>query len=188
MTGIARSDLKGYNLSTRAVTAMVNSSYTGVEELKKAFKANPDVVYDHFSRLPNTGAATVKEIFRVFELDYPFKERQHRISSADDLLREIANANPNGWDPTLASKASTVFLIDLLADELVARTKAKRFVLTEHGAKHLDSLREAEQMVVQLRGTRKQVRELVEALAKSGQVTLSNALLDCLADNQPINL
>ena len=183
-----RKDLKDYDLSTRAVTAMVNSSYTGVEELKKAFKANPHVVYEHFARLPNTGLATVKEIFRVFELDYPFKERQHRISSADDLLREIANANPNGWDPTLASKASTVFLIDLLADELVARTKAKRFVLTDHGAKHLDNLRDAEQMVVQLRGTRKQVRELAEALAKSGQITLSNALLDCLADNQPIDL
>lgn len=182
-----RKDLKDYDLSTRAKTSLVNSSYTDIKSLQAAFKSNPDVVYEHFARLPNTGAATIREIFRVLGLDYAFKERKHRIATADELLRAIADA-PKGWDADGHSKASTVFLIDLLAETLITRNKEKRFVLTDHGAKHLDNLREAEQVVVQLRGTRKQVRELAEALAKSGQVTLSNALLDCLADNQPIDL
>lgn len=184
-----RKDLKNYDLSTRAKTSLVNSSYTDIKSLQAAFKNNPDVVYEHFARLPNTGAATIREIFRVLGLDYAFKERRHRIATADELLREIADA-PKGWDADGHSKASTVFLIDLLAETLITRNKERRFVLTEAGKSRLEELRGQEEVVIQLRGTRAQMLALGCGL-EIGEFaySLSNAIgLMVKGDNQPIEI
>lgn len=184
-----RRDLKGYDLSTRAVTALVNSNYADIETLHSAFKNAPDMVYDHFARIPHTGLATIKEIFRVLGLDYTFKERKSRISTADELLRAIADA-PKGWDADGHSKASTVFLIDLLAETLITRNKEKRFVLTEAGKSRLEELRGQEEVVIQLRGTRAQMLALGRGL-EIGEFaySLGDAIgLMVKGDNQPIEI
>lgn len=184
-----RKDLKGYDLSTRARTSLVNSSYTNVEALIAAFDNAPDVVYEHFARLPNTGAATIREIFRVFQLDYPFKERQHRIATADELLRTIADAK-EGWDAEGHSKASTVFLIDLLAETLITRNKEKRFILTEAGKSRLEELRGQEEVVIQLRGTRSQMLALGRGLGIGEfAYSLGDAIgLTVKGENRPIEI
>lgn len=184
-----RKDLKDYDLSTRAKTSLVNSSYTDIKSLQTAFKNSPDTVYEHLIRIPNTGSSTVREIFQVLGLDYAFKERKHRIATADELLRVIADS-PKGWDAEGHSKASTVFLIDLLAEGLITRNELKRFVLTTAGDERLEELRGREEIVIQLRGTRAQMLALGRGL---GIGEYSHSLSDAISlawrgENKPIEI
>lgn len=156
------------DLSTRARQSVRNMpEYPLPVDMLAALKADYARTLDQMLRVPNCGRQTVNEIFEEIGFNPPKTEKsvlRAKFANDGELLAYIkAHEEAGGVDPEKLDRSSLVLLAQLITKNHVVGRLGK-ITISVDGDEMLDALHEDEIVELTIRGTRANIRNLIEHL------------------------